>query len=167
MLCVGSAAGSVTLMRTLNFEVDPQFVMLNVTVKDSGSPSLTVWQLVNLTVVNVNDAPVLASNATFNVSERTPLGSVVYNLAGFDEDTWDTLSYAIVSGNTNTGGVPAFDLDRNTGQLRAFSHLNFETVGGCCCHLVLLATVTASDGLRCAVHETAGSAELLAEVQPH
>jgi hypothetical protein len=55
---VNFAVGVVSLSRTLDFEVDSSFFLITVNVTDNGNPALSGTRVVNVSVLNVNDAPV-------------------------------------------------------------------------------------------------------------
>lgn len=82
---------------------------------DSESLSLTVLP---------SGQPVF-DDATFQVAENRPTGSVLATLMATDPDTDQTLTYTILSGNTTN----AFAIDEATGKLRVANggKLDFET----------------------------------------
>lgn len=79
---------------------------------------------VTVTINGANDAPSAADGAVF-VNENLALNTVVATASGTDVDAGDSLSWAIVSGNTNG----AFSIDAASGQIRVAKplELNFET----------------------------------------
>lgn len=99
----------------LDFETTPVFA-LQITATDGGTPALSDTATVTITLLDINEAPVLPA-ATRDVVEASPNGTPVgAPLAGVDPDTTapnNTLTYAITGGNT--GG--AFQIDAATGQI--------------------------------------------------
>jgi len=108
---IDAATGVLTFQAAPNFE-DPadadasNTYEVEVQVSDG---ALTDTQTITITVTDVNDAPVITSNAAVNVTEHT---TSVTTVTATDEDN-DTLAYAI------TGGADAdkFSIDAATGVL--------------------------------------------------
>jgi len=105
----------------LNFELR-QVLVLGVQVTDPHSATATASVTVNLT--NVNDAPLL-SDATFSVAENSIVGSLLGTVLGIEQDPGQSITYSIVSGNTNG----AFTIHPTTGKLTVANPgaLDFET----------------------------------------
>ena len=72
----------------------------------------------------MNESPQI-SNQTFSIAENTANGQQVGTVAASDPDNGQTLSYSIISGNTNN----AFQIGSSTGTLTVNNSaaLNFET----------------------------------------
>ena len=125
----------------------PRSYNLQIALQDNGTrvpgPQRVIVSL-TITIVNVNDPPLLVSSNTTTVPENSFLSAVVYTFVSFDEDN-DTVSYAIIAGNLNTGvysptdyarlHVPvtnpstvrtAFPVDAALGSLTPASVLNYE-----------------------------------------
>ncbi|MBC6399996.1 MAG: cadherin repeat domain-containing protein, partial [Ekhidna sp.] len=86
---------------------------LTVTATDAAGSNTTVQAAITITVNDVNEAPVFATDAyTRDVPENTavdvPIGVTV---SATDEDDTDTPTYEITGGNTNDD----FKIDTNTG----------------------------------------------------
>lgn len=111
---IDSATGAITVAQpqALDFENQPPFI-LTVTVTDDGVPARSGTAQIVVKLTDVNDAPHLY-NASVNVPENSPLGTVVldYKIVARDIDKpAQTLTYAIVGGNTSG----AFVIDSSTG----------------------------------------------------
>ena len=88
--------------RYLNFEVGPRYYELEVDVTDDNVSPLTVHLVFNVTIINVNDPPLLVSPNVTGVPENSIIGSTVYTFLSSDEDG-NRVTYSIVGGNLNTG----------------------------------------------------------------
>ncbi len=113
----------------LSFEPGPRSYLLVLDVTDN-SPlgSLTSRFVFNVSIVNVNDPPLLMSPNVTGIPENSVIGSTQYTFVVFDEDR-DGVTMTIVSGNLNTGvtpAVPAFSLGATSGLLLPLSLLNHE-----------------------------------------
>ena len=106
---------------------------------------ITTRFVLNISVVNMNDPPLLTSPNVTGIPENSALGSTQYQFVSFDEDA-DVVNYTIIAGNNNTGvyppaqyallqappsynppaPLPAFNLTAYAGQLIPASLLNFE-----------------------------------------
>lgn len=99
-----------------------QFI-LNVIVTDNGNPQLTTNSVVTIDVNQINTAPIIQSQ-TFSVAENSVQATIVGQVIAQDLDYGQTLSYSIVSGNTNN----AFAITE-TGLITVFNQLelNYES----------------------------------------
>lgn len=91
------AAGAV-----LNFEGTTTFT-LNVQVTDSGSPSKSSSASMTINVTDVNEAPVIPTGQTFNVSASALTGAVVGTVTANDPDTTgpnSTKTFSLPNGST-------------------------------------------------------------------
>jgi len=108
----------------INFEANPIF-NLTVEVEDNGPGNLTDQAVVTVTLIDINEPPVM-SPQTFSIDENsqdnTEVGLVVAN----DPDNGQTLTYSIVSGNVGN----AFAIESNSGLLTVSNSLllNFENI---------------------------------------
>ena len=84
---------------------------LTVEVSDNGSPVLSATATVTINISHVNDPPVV-NNKTVTILENISNGTVVTTVSANDPDIGQTLTYAIVSGNTSN----AFTID-NSGKI--------------------------------------------------
>ncbi|MUG95780.1 hypothetical protein F7734_26855 [Scytonema sp. UIC 10036] len=94
-----------------------------------GGTSKTVIK--NVSVISVNDAPVITSNQSFSVSENTPIGTVVGTVIATDVDSTVLSNWAIASGNLDKDGdgIAAFTINSNSGQITVNDRdeLDFES----------------------------------------
>ncbi|MDB5386173.1 MAG: hypothetical protein JWM11_1819 [Planctomycetaceae bacterium] len=107
----------------VDFETTPT-IILTIAATDNGVPSLTGFGTVTIHVGNVNEPPVINAQ-TLSVPENSAVGAVVGNVAASDPDIGQTLTYSILSGNSDG----AFAINPNTGVVTVAntSKLNFET----------------------------------------
>jgi hypothetical protein len=111
-----SVANSAGLSGSTN-----QFI-LNVIVTDNGNPQLTTNLIATIDVNQINTAPIVQSQ-NFSVAENSVQTTIVGQVIAQDLDYGQTLSYSIVSGNTNN----AFAITE-TGLITVLnqSELNYE-----------------------------------------
>ncbi len=121
---IGESSGLITIANNniLDFESNPIFSLL-VQVQDNGPGNLTNQANITVNILDVNDAPVIG-NQGFAIDENSGTGQQVGTVSAFDEDSGQSLSFSIVSGNTNG----AFQIS-NTGIITVAntSVLDFET----------------------------------------
>ena len=115
---------SVANSAALNFEVTPVFDLI-VQVQDNGVGNLTNQADITVSLLDMNDAPEMA-NQGFSIDENSANGQPVGTVAAFDEDNGQTLSFSIISGNTDgafqistiglitVADVSALDFETNT-----------------------------------------------------
>ncbi len=122
---LNSSTGIVTVSNSsaLNSAVNPVFNLL-VKVTDNGSGNLTSQNTVTVNVTDINQPPQI-NNQTFSIAENTANGQQVGTVIATDPDVGQTLTYTILSGNTNN----AFQIGSSTGTLTVNNStaLNFET----------------------------------------
>jgi hypothetical protein len=90
---VSASTGQIRLASVLNFEFVPNTFLLSVRLSDDGTRGpapLSTVVVLNVTVVDENDNPLLNSSSTFVVDENTAIGAVVYRVVPSDEDVADT-----------------------------------------------------------------------------
>lgn len=106
---------TVSNVAALNFEVNPSFSLI-VTVNDTGVtavPTTSTSATMTISLINVNDAPVIGSQA-FNVKEHSLAGTVVGTVQATDADRpAQTLTYAIIGGDPTN----AFTINSATGAI--------------------------------------------------
>mgnify|MGYP001330210146 CR=1 FL=1 len=91
-------------------------------VTDSGD--LSYEEPLNLTVVDVNEAPTAIKLSQSNFNENISTASILANLTSTDEDTNDTHSYSLVSGDGDTDNSLFTIVDSN---LKIKSPPDYET----------------------------------------
>ena len=118
-----SGALNVNNAVLLDFEATPVYT-LTVEVTDNGAGSLSSQATVTVNVTDVNEVPVI-TNQAFSIAENTTTGSSVGTVSASDPDNGQTLSFAILSGNT--GNV--FSMNASSGALNVINSvlLDFET----------------------------------------
>lgn len=72
--------------------------VFTIRITDNGSPIL--FNSATVTLTDVNTPPVIAPQ-TFNIAENTILGTTVGTIVASDPNAGQTLTYTIISGNTN------------------------------------------------------------------
>jgi hypothetical protein len=68
------------------------------------------------------------TSVSASIPEDTPLGTLIYTAVANDADHGNndgTITYSISAGDTTP---PSFIIDPNTGQVRVFSRLDFDTM---------------------------------------
>ncbi len=108
---IDSATGVIRVAGLLDYESTSAY-NLTVTATDNGTGSLSVSANVAITVGNINDAPVV-QNGTMSVAENSPGGTAIGTVVATDQDAAQSLTYAIIAGNT--GGV--FAINASTGAI--------------------------------------------------
>ncbi|MEO1211196.1 MAG: cadherin domain-containing protein, partial [Cyanobacteria bacterium J06638_20] len=108
----------------LDFDTLDQYT-LTVQATDAGGLTDTVDVIVDIN--DVNQVPVLDPIADFNLPEDTANGTFVRAVSATDDDSGDTLTYSIVSGNV----AGAFAIDSDTGVITVANTdaINFEASG--------------------------------------
>ncbi|MEQ9098000.1 MAG: cadherin domain-containing protein [Imperialibacter sp.] len=107
----------------LNFEEVSSF-LIGITVSDGTTVGFEGF--LNITIVDKNEAPVIAAEQAGTVDENSPAGTEVTLITATDEDAGAVLSnWQISSGNENG----AFSIDAATGQISVAdgNQLDFET----------------------------------------
>lgn len=96
-----SATGLLTVANpsALNYEANNLYTLV-VKVSDNGTPVLSAQAQITITITNVNDAPTVTAGQTFNVYSNATNGTVVGTVLSEDEDSGQTVNYAIVGGNS-------------------------------------------------------------------
>ena len=94
--------GIVTVITSsaLNLLVNPVFT-LNVRVTDNGSGNLFDDAIITINVTQSANQPPVINNQTFSISSNSANGTIVGNVVASDPDAGQTLTYSILSGNTN------------------------------------------------------------------
>ncbi|QDU31082.1 Hemolysin, chromosomal [Anatilimnocola aggregata] len=127
---INSATGQVTVANAapLDYEATPTF-NLTVRAMDNGAPSLFADAVVTINLRDIvevlpNRAPQFSAQS-FSLAENPALGTTAGVVVATDPDVGQTLSYAIVSGNTNA----VFAIDSVTGHLNVVfpAGIDYET----------------------------------------
>ena len=127
---INPATGAITVANsaTLDFEMlsthwdDPASFELFVSITDSlGMATESIRTVV--TILNVNEAPVLAPLAAQAIWASLPPGSLLATASAVDPDREDYVSFSIAAGNTGN----AFVIDSATGAITVAGPLDFLT----------------------------------------
>ncbi len=114
--------GQITVANPINYESLSSY-SLTVQVQDNGAGNLTDTATITITVLDLNEAPVV-NDQSFNVDENVSTGTVVGSVVASDPDMGQMLTYSITAGNT--GG--AFAINPGNGQITVANPINFESV---------------------------------------
>jgi len=122
---INSATGVVSVANSaaVSSDINPSFTLL-VKVQDNGTGLLSSQANVNVSLSNINGLPII-KDQSISVSENTNSGTAFGSVVATDPDADQTLTYSILSGNTND----AFVINTSIGSLTVAnsSALNFET----------------------------------------
>jgi hypothetical protein len=105
---VNANTGALSTSVLISYETGPRSYQLQVNLVDNGTklPGIqTTSVTLSITILNVNDPPLLVSPNTTGIPENSILGSTVYTFIASDEDG-HAIAFAIVGGNNNTGVGP-------------------------------------------------------------
>ncbi len=120
---IGSSNGRITVNNS--WAVNPGVFNLTIRATDSGSPSMWSEATISLTVNGGgSNQPPSIGNQSFLMSENSPSGTFAGKVIASDPDAGQTLSYSIISGNTDN----AFIIGISSGNLTVnnASGLDFE-----------------------------------------
>jgi hypothetical protein len=95
-ITIDPVTGLIYPRSPLNFEQDP---VLQVRLRATDSKGLFEESAVQITVGNVNDAPMALQLTNATILENSPLGTLVGTLSTMDQDVGDTFVYSLVNGN--------------------------------------------------------------------
>ena len=110
---------TATAGNDLDFERTPTY-SATVVATDSGSGSQTTLPI-QITVIDVNEPPVLGAFGVAPVDEDTAVGAVVDQVTATDDDN-DPLVFSITGGT----GQNVFSIDPATGEITLIQAVNFE-----------------------------------------
>ena len=104
---INSSTGVITVAgNTLDYESIPTFT-LTVIVTDNGSPSLSAQNTITINLKDVYEPPIVVNNTptmpsqSFRVKKSAATETVVGTIVAHDADKNQTLTFAIISGNSN------------------------------------------------------------------
>ena len=159
-----TAGGSLQSYRSIDFETlatNPFCVEIKIqdskgatnVVAGGGESGGELYQAVKVTVLDVNEPPVLRSSQSFTVKEDAANGASLGAIVATDEDTGDSASVAIVSGASYAGVVQFVVGTAVNGDLKvaAGASLNFELRG------TYTLAVEVTDTARPTPHKVSGS----------
>jgi hypothetical protein len=112
----------VFVVAALDYETIPQHqVLVRLTARDNGTPSLSATLDVAIRVTDVNEFfPILASQ-TYSIPDGATAGTLVGRMQAVDNDTAQVIRYRLHSGETS-----AFTLNELTGELRLANQANYD-----------------------------------------
>uniref|UniRef100_A0A3P9L529 FAT atypical cadherin 2 n=1 Tax=Oryzias latipes TaxID=8090 RepID=A0A3P9L529_ORYLA len=86
--CIDTFSGELRLVCSLDRE-SKEFYILNITAYDLGTPQRSVWKLMAVNILDVNDNPPMFDQPRYviRVPENTAVGSVVFTAQAADMDT--------------------------------------------------------------------------------
>ncbi len=122
---------------------DVGITSIRITAQDTGG--LSISDTFDITVNNINDAPVVEDQNLGSIPENTAVSTVVGTVTALDPDTpyGDTISFSITGGNTdlNANETFPFSIDSSSGVITVADpdDLDFET------QATFLLTVTVTD----------------------
>ncbi|PIB35056.1 hypothetical protein BFP72_06425 [Reichenbachiella sp. 5M10] len=98
---MNSETGAIMIDKALDFEAIQQ-VVLGVRITDNGLGSLETIENVTISINDVNEFAPQVTNVALNVlNENSVSGTQVGTVTCTDDDIFQTLSYAIIAGNTD------------------------------------------------------------------
>jgi len=115
---INATTGIITVSSPLNFEVTTTYT-LEISVFDGIN---TGKGTMFFNIVDVNDESPVVQAAFANVDETTIVSTPIHTIIANDADANTTLTYSIVSGNTDN----EFGVNANTGVIRVLKSLNYE-----------------------------------------
>jgi hypothetical protein len=110
---INASTGTLSVNNTaaLNFEATPSYGLV-IKVQDNGQGNLFAQATITINLTDVNEIPNI-SNQTFSVPESSQNGTQVGVVIATDPDNGQSLTYSILSGNTDN----AFAINGTTGAL--------------------------------------------------
>ncbi|MXP27193.1 hypothetical protein GRI39_14290, partial [Altererythrobacter indicus] len=142
LFTIDSATGELTFIAPPDFEAPGaagggNSYQVIVTVTDGEN---VTEETLTVTVEDVNEAPVITSDASISLAENE---SLVTTVTASDEDVADTLTYALVAG----GDAALFTIDESTGELSFITPPDYENPQGSGANAnEYVLTVSVSDG---------------------
>ena len=137
---INARSGVITVAGALDHETTPTYT-LTVQVSDS---DLSATAAVTVNVTNVNEPPIITSNATASVAENT---TTVLTVTATDADAGTTLNYSISGGADRA----LFRINRTSAELAFQTAPDFEMPGDQGSNNEYVVEVTASDGTNSAM----------------
>ncbi|XP_062587494.1 protocadherin-23-like [Saccostrea cucullata] len=92
---------------------------LALTLQDSSGHNTVTGQSIAVTIVNINNKPVLTNVKSLTVMENSGPSTSIYTFSATDPDPLDTLTFA--ASFSHGEGSSLFELDKTTGELRTTS----------------------------------------------
>ncbi len=122
---INASSGVITVANSsiLNYATNPLF-SLTVKVTDNGTGSLFDDAIITINVLQGTNLPPVIVNQAFSLNENSVNGTTVGTVVATDPNSGQTLTYSIISGNTNS----AFSIVATTGVIKVATStaLNYE-----------------------------------------
>ncbi|NJN28019.1 MAG: cadherin repeat domain-containing protein [Cyclobacteriaceae bacterium] len=117
------ASGQLKLMKTLNYEQNPKQL---VRIRATDQVGLWMEKGFVISVLNVNEKPFsLSLSGVLAVEENKPSGTFTSNISVMDEDTGDSHTFSLVTGDSATNNAN-FIIESLSKKLKLVKPLNFE-----------------------------------------
>uniref|UniRef100_A0A667YH43 FAT atypical cadherin 2 n=1 Tax=Myripristis murdjan TaxID=586833 RepID=A0A667YH43_9TELE len=120
---IDTFSGELQLVCPLDRE-SKEFYILNITVYDLGTPQTSVWKLIAVNVMDVNDNPPFFSQPRYviRIPENTEVESSIFKAHAVDLDTdaSGSVEYSLLT------ATELFRVDELTGEVRVTGHLDRE-----------------------------------------
>jgi hypothetical protein len=119
-----ASTGQVTVANDtlLDFETNPVF-NLSVQVADNGIPVMSDQAVITINLLDVNEAPVM-NDQVFSVEPLSPNGTSVGTIAATDPDNGQSLTFSILSGNTEG----TFAVDSSSGLITVADNALLDSI---------------------------------------
>jgi hypothetical protein len=110
---LNSSTGQISVANSaaVNYEVSSSYALV-IRVTDNGTGNLWSQATITVNILNVNEPPVISSQA-YSISQNLPNGSLVGTVSASDPDQGQVLAFSITSGNTNS----CFAINASTGAI--------------------------------------------------
>ena len=119
LVTINASTGAVTVKNTVNYEAKSSY---SFTVKTTDAGGLSAEKAVVITVVDVNEAPVITSATTATVPENNQQTGVIYTATATDVDAGQVLSYSLSGAD-----AAQFSIHSSTGALSFTGKADFES----------------------------------------
>ena len=114
-----SSTGQLTTTQLLDYEKEQHYT-LNITASDSGSPSLTSYQIIKISIVDVNDNMPIFTQSVYTCSVKETTLTLNYAVLATDADSGDNgkVKYTVNS--------DFISVDQSSGELSLVKSLDYE-----------------------------------------
>jgi cadherin domain-containing protein/parallel beta helix pectate lyase-like protein/type IX secretion system substrate protein len=121
-----SVSGEIRVLDSfqLNYEGMYPSYNLQIRVQDDGDPSYYSMNYITVSVVDINEAPVV-NPSSFELFENAAANQVIGTVTAIHEDAYQTISYSIIDGNSD--GIFAINSVTGSLSLQLADMLDYET----------------------------------------